>query len=319
MLLDEQPLFVLPSLAVKYGLAEAMVLQQLHYALGRDNVLVENGSRFVKLNLTWWQKQFPFWSESTIKRAIADLVKSGVVGVSRGREGNSFTIHYGQIDLSEGSNRPGETGQNDPSPCKREVGDRGEIEEGAEDGALFSLPADPKPKAKPKAAASEATEDVMKVWSHYETVFAGRFRLGLTEPRKRAITKGLKAVEGDVDICLRAIDGLKSYRSRFPDRSQDVGLSVIFETNMHSKSNLTEQISWWADQAEDRPTVTGTLSGVQSQRATQALLAAKEAREHPDDQRKKEKAEVEAQWLDGLGYEVSFDANGKPTLQRKAA
>lgn len=74
LLLDEYPLIVLPRLACAIGLNEAMILQQLHYWLGKSNH-EHKGRRWVYNTYEQWQEQFPFWSIPTIRRAISSLSK----------------------------------------------------------------------------------------------------------------------------------------------------------------------------------------------------------------------------------------------------
>jgi hypothetical protein len=78
LLLDEQPLVVLPSLAIKLGLNESLVLQQLHYWLQKSNQK-RDGFYWVYNTYKEWNQQFPFWSLNTIRRAIANLEKNGVI------------------------------------------------------------------------------------------------------------------------------------------------------------------------------------------------------------------------------------------------
>ncbi|MCG0832904.1 phage replication initiation protein [Lactiplantibacillus plantarum] len=74
LLISEPPLQVLPSLAVKVGLNEAIVLQQFHYWLNRSNN-ERDGYKWIYNSYTSWHKQFPFWSIKTLKRAITSLEK----------------------------------------------------------------------------------------------------------------------------------------------------------------------------------------------------------------------------------------------------
>ena len=82
LLLDEHPLFVLPTLACALGLNEAIVLQQLHYWLRRSEHK-HKGRKWVYNAYNKWHLQFPFWSESTIRRALGSLRTQGVVLVDR--------------------------------------------------------------------------------------------------------------------------------------------------------------------------------------------------------------------------------------------
>ena len=78
LLINENPLQVLPTLACTIGLNEAIVLQQIHYWLNSSQNFFEN-RHWVYNSVTDWQEQFPFWSESTIKRVLANLEKLNVV------------------------------------------------------------------------------------------------------------------------------------------------------------------------------------------------------------------------------------------------
>lgn len=80
LLINEYPLLVLPSLAKRIGLNEAIVLQQLHYWLGQPNAGVfVDGYKWIHNTYEEWQVNFPFWSVDTVKRTIHDLEKSGII------------------------------------------------------------------------------------------------------------------------------------------------------------------------------------------------------------------------------------------------
>jgi DnaD/phage-associated family protein len=78
LLLDEEPLVISPSLATIVGLNESIVLQQLHYWLERSTHIYE-GYKWVYNTYEEWQKQFPFWSESTIRRIITKMEKQELI------------------------------------------------------------------------------------------------------------------------------------------------------------------------------------------------------------------------------------------------
>lgn len=78
LLFDERPLVVLPTLAVKVGLNEAIILQQLHYWL-KDSKNVRDGYTWVYNSYEDWHEQFPFWSVRTIKRIITGLKNKGII------------------------------------------------------------------------------------------------------------------------------------------------------------------------------------------------------------------------------------------------
>ncbi|CAJ2719255.1 Uncharacterised protein [Burkholderia pseudomallei] len=78
LLIDEPPLMVLPQLAARIGLNEAIILQQVHYWT-RDNRNVIEGRSWTYNTVADWQKQFPFWSQATIRRTIDSLVEKGLL------------------------------------------------------------------------------------------------------------------------------------------------------------------------------------------------------------------------------------------------
>ncbi|GGE58410.1 DNA replication protein DnaD [Priestia taiwanensis] len=78
LLLNEQPLMVLPKLACKLGLNEAILLQQLHYWL-QDSKNIRDGHKWVYNTYDAWILQFPFWSGSTLRRVMKRLEKEGYI------------------------------------------------------------------------------------------------------------------------------------------------------------------------------------------------------------------------------------------------
>lgn len=78
LLIDENPILVLPTLAAKIGLNEAIFLQQLHYWL-RQTQHWRDGRPWVYNKVAEWEKQFPFWSAPTIRRIVNNLREMGIV------------------------------------------------------------------------------------------------------------------------------------------------------------------------------------------------------------------------------------------------
>lgn len=113
LLFATHPLIVNPELAALIGLNEAIVLQQVHYWLKDTSAGVEiKGQRWIYNTAKEWLKQFPFWSESTIKRAIASLEDMGLLEVEQqGKKKrdmtNYFTINYdSELLTSESPTKP---------------------------------------------------------------------------------------------------------------------------------------------------------------------------------------------------------------------
>lgn len=82
LLLNSNPIVVIPELAALVGLNEAIVLQQVHYWTVQNQKTGKNcvdGHYWTYNTYREWQKQFPWWSIDTIKRTITRLVKRGIL------------------------------------------------------------------------------------------------------------------------------------------------------------------------------------------------------------------------------------------------
>ena len=101
-LIKESPLLVHPNLAVKIGLKEAIILQQIHYWLdSKRNDHIHNDRHWVHNTYEEWKQQFPFWSHKTIQRSIESLEHKGLIDSFSTREHKKtkyYTINYDQLD-----------------------------------------------------------------------------------------------------------------------------------------------------------------------------------------------------------------------------
>lgn len=122
------------ELAKVIGLNESIFLCQLHYWLTKkedkqDCRTVFDGYVWVYNTFDEWQKQFPFWSKSTLKRTINNLRKNGyIICESHNRKGYDRTLWYridyeALEDIPAGQNEPMEvTGDNIPSGQNEPMG-----------------------------------------------------------------------------------------------------------------------------------------------------------------------------------------------------
>ncbi|WP_066303965.1 conserved phage C-terminal domain-containing protein [Bacillus sp. FJAT-29814] len=107
LLINENPVMIIPSLAVKIGLNEAVILQQIHYWVHGSRHVI-GGRKWIFNTYKEWQEQLPFWSESTIKRTIHSLEKQGLLlsgnwNRSKMDKTKWYTIDYQQLEeLTEG-------------------------------------------------------------------------------------------------------------------------------------------------------------------------------------------------------------------------
>ncbi|MFE1626986.1 DnaD domain-containing protein [Brevibacillus reuszeri] len=99
-LLDEAPLVILPSLAEKIGLNEAIVTQQLHYWL-QKSTNNRDGRKWVYNTYKSWQEQFPFWSEVTVRRTLTGLENKGIIVTGNYNEMKADKTKWYTIDYEK--------------------------------------------------------------------------------------------------------------------------------------------------------------------------------------------------------------------------
>jgi hypothetical protein len=93
LLVNERPLVVLPSLAERLGLVDAILLQQVqywcsHYEIRQDPAHFRDGRWWVYNTAEQWQEQLRFCSVSTVKRSMASLRERGLL----------VAMHFGGVD-----------------------------------------------------------------------------------------------------------------------------------------------------------------------------------------------------------------------------
>ena len=109
LLINESPLQVLPSLAVKIGLNEAIILQQIHYWIVniKNAGFNQDGYKWVYNTYAEWQADnFPFWSERTIQRAFINLEKMNLILAIQPNKNKYdrtkyYRINYDQLNAIE--------------------------------------------------------------------------------------------------------------------------------------------------------------------------------------------------------------------------
>ena len=94
LLVNEIALQLLPTLAEKVGLNEAVVLQQVHYLIIAGMSSPERNRKFdgwVYNTVAGWQEQyFKFWSTKTLQRAITSLEDKGLLISRQDRNYSNF-------------------------------------------------------------------------------------------------------------------------------------------------------------------------------------------------------------------------------------
>lgn len=118
LLINEQPLQVIPSLAKAIGLNEAIFLQQLHYFLRISKNHAE-GRSWVYNTIKDWQVEFSFWSLKTVQRTIENLELSGLVlstdkfNKMKMDKTKWYSIDYEKLSEIAGKNASSPFSQND--------------------------------------------------------------------------------------------------------------------------------------------------------------------------------------------------------------
>lgn len=99
LLMPSRPIVINPDLAYSIGLNEANALQQVNYWLKETTSGVErDGVRWIYNTNEQWLEQFPFWSESTLKRTFTRLKNLGVLKVEQLNKSQRDMTNYYTID-----------------------------------------------------------------------------------------------------------------------------------------------------------------------------------------------------------------------------
>ncbi len=140
LLMPSRPIVINPDLAYSIGLNEAIALQQVNYWLKETNSGLErDGVRWIYNTNEQWLEQFPFWSESTLKRTFTRLKTLGVLKIEQLNKSqrdmtNYYTINYEselldevKVTKSKSSKCARPSGQNEPMEevsVKRSIGSK---------------------------------------------------------------------------------------------------------------------------------------------------------------------------------------------------
>ncbi len=104
LLIPESPLQVLPSLAIRVGLNEAIVLQQLHYL----TLKLKQPPELTLQELR--EESFPFWTTRTIQRATRTLAEAALLSKEQKKSTDRrirYVVEYEAIErLTEGEEDP---------------------------------------------------------------------------------------------------------------------------------------------------------------------------------------------------------------------
>lgn len=100
LLISDKSLILLPKLAVKIGLNEAVFLQQLHFWLVRSKNSID-GKMWVYKTFEEWQKEMPFLSVRTLKRVVSNLKKKKLITTKQKVHKQWYSINYETLKTIE--------------------------------------------------------------------------------------------------------------------------------------------------------------------------------------------------------------------------
>lgn len=129
LLLDEPPLLIVPSLANKLGVNEAIILQQFHYWVQKSNK-IHDEKKWIYNTYDGWHEQFTFLSIATIRRTITHLENLGIlITANYNRKGFDktkwYSIDYEKLEKTVSS----PSAQNEQTRCSNWADGSAQIEQ----------------------------------------------------------------------------------------------------------------------------------------------------------------------------------------------
>lgn len=101
-LYDEHPILIDKKLASIVGLNESIVLQQLNYWLHGKSAKQIDGRLWIYNTYDNWKKDnFPFWSKSTVRRALDSCIKKGLIITANFNKAGFDNTKWYSIDVEK--------------------------------------------------------------------------------------------------------------------------------------------------------------------------------------------------------------------------
>ncbi|WP_201525872.1 hypothetical protein [Psychrobacter frigidicola] len=124
LLINEPPLQVLPSLAKKIGLSEAIALQQVHYWLAHAKIKYDGKMWIYKTFERWHEQDFKFWSERTIQRIFKNLTDMGLLLVEKLADNKQNRVNFYTIDYEKLNEVSADLGEKSPENTENKNDDK---------------------------------------------------------------------------------------------------------------------------------------------------------------------------------------------------
>jgi hypothetical protein len=231
LLIPEEPLQVLPTLAAEIGVNEAIVLQQVHYwSLVK---LKQDQEPWVYNTQGEWLKQFPWLTERTLQRVIAGLRERDLI-LTQQPEGTNRRTHY-QVNYEA---LPDAAILADSS---RHI------------GGLSNNKTETSTEKPPTNTPS--SDDLEKVWAVYVESMKPR-RTELHPDERKIIRDALKVASADeLSICILTCSRSDYHMKRGAHSGRSGGkynkLGQILKPRPRRGETARSRIDWWLEKAEE--------------------------------------------------------------------
>lgn len=232
LLINEPPLQVLPSLAKKVGLNEAIFLQQLHFRL-LISTNERDGHKWIYKTLADWNEEFPFWSYDTLKRIVSKLEKEGyIVTTNAYNKLKMDKTKWYRVDYSKMLISPiGQNALSNGATCTNGEGQNAPLEEGklhpSDEGKMH--PAIPKDFKKVKNNNVEQVDIAHEIINYLNQKANKNYRA--TTPATKRLINGRLSDGYTLDDFKRVIDLKVSQWLNDPYWSKFLQPSTLFNPN----------------------------------------------------------------------------------------
>lgn len=249
LIINEEPLLVLPSLAKSIGLNEAVFLQQIHYWLNRSNHFYDE-RRWIYNSAAQWSKQFPFWSENTIRRVLKNLEDTKILLIGNYNKAKFdktkwYSIDYKKLRLLESTNDVPKLGRRCDQVEQMEVPNLSK----------------PIPE-NTQRLSTEITEYIVEIVNYLNSTCKKSYR---TSTKKTQTLIKARLAEGyTVEQFKKVIDIKKSHWFKDPNMDEYLRPETLFgtkfesylnskpKTKQHSEMSAEERLKHFKQEAEEQ-------------------------------------------------------------------
>nr|WP_279116703.1 conserved phage C-terminal domain-containing protein [Enterobacter soli] len=249
LLMPSRPIVINPDLAFSIGLNEAIALQQVNYWLKETTSGLErDGVRWIYNTNEQWLEQFPFWSESTLKRTFTRLKTLGVLKIEQLNKSqrdmtNYYTINYEselldevKVTKSKSSKCTLPSGQNEPMEgvkversisSKRTALIRSNCTDVLTENTTENTTENKTPSC-PVAAQPDDTDSAMRVLAHFNQVTGSDYGKGGRNKTVLGYIRGRLSEDYSAEDLILVVDYLTAKWADDPKMGDYLRPSTLF-------------------------------------------------------------------------------------------